>query len=217
MAVYDNQLYWVAQVYNVANGRWPRVDYWAEENHVVPVPVDKWLKFEVFWHCSSGSDGRFWAAVNGDVIVDHHGPNMGDYNLPITRIFVNDAYSGGYASIESHSTGLEIWDNFPCGEGVSCHNYDVAAPSVPSSLVLKTSKYTSSAGVSLTWAASTDNVGVAGYAIYRNGKKIGVTTKTSFNDILSGGATGAIYGYTIMAIDAADNLSAASSIVSTVY
>ena len=117
----DGSLYWNTKGDNVANGPWPRVDYWVEANHTVPVPVDTWFKFEGYWHRSSGNDGRYWAAVNGQVIVDHHGPNMGDQGLPITRIFITNPYSGGHAPVESHMTGLEIWDGFPCGSGVSCY------------------------------------------------------------------------------------------------
>ena len=213
----DGELYWMTKADNQANGPWSKADYWREENHVVPVPVGKWFKFEVYWHRSSGSDGRFWVAVNGNEIVDNHGPNMGVYNLPITRIMVNNAYSGGYAAVESHSTGLEIWTSYPCGWGMSCYNYDVSAPSIPASLKLGMSKYTSSAKVSLTWAASSDDVAVAGYYIYRNGTKIGVATSTGFNDSLSGGALGIVYSYTVKAFDAAGNLSAASNAASTVY
>lgn len=215
----DGKLYWMTKGDNVANGPWPKIDYWREDNHAVLVPVDTWFKYEVYWHRSSGSDGRYWAAVNGEVIVDHHGPNMGDYNLPITRIFVNNSYSGGYATVESHTTGLEIWDGFPCGVGVSCYDGDASPPSVPSSLVLKMSKYTTSALVSLTWTASSDNVGVAGYNIYRNGTKIGVNTSTdtNFSDPISGAATGIVYSYTVKALDAAGNLSATSSVASAVY
>ncbi|MBV6448256.1 hypothetical protein [Nitrosomonas sp.] len=123
----DGALYWRTSGDNQANAPWPRIEYWAEENHAVSVPVGKWFKFEVYWHRSSGSDGRIWAAVDGQEIVDYYGPNMGDYNLPITRIFVNNAYSGGYATVESHSTGLEIWDGFPCGIGKSCYSITPAA------------------------------------------------------------------------------------------
>ena len=127
----DGQLYWYTKGDNVANGPWPRVDYWMEDNHTVPVPVDTWFRFEGYWHRSSGSDGRYWAAVDGQVIADHHGPNMGDYDLPITRIFINNPYSGGHAndtgtSVQSHMTGLEIWDGFPCGVGTTCYPPDGA-------------------------------------------------------------------------------------------
>jgi hypothetical protein len=118
----EGKLYWMSKGDNVANGPWPRIDYWIERNYEIPVPLDKWFKFEVFWHRSTGADGRYWAAVDGQVLVDHKGPNMGDYNLPINRIFFAPAYSGGNTPVESHVTGLEIWDGFPCGVGVSCYS-----------------------------------------------------------------------------------------------
>ena len=116
----NGSLYWNTKGDNVANGPWPRVDYWSVANHTVPVPIDTWFKYELFWHRSSGSDGRFWSAVNGQVIVDHHGPNMGDHGLPITRIMIETAYSGGHPEVQSQITGLEIWDGFPCGVGATC-------------------------------------------------------------------------------------------------
>ena len=117
----DGKLYWMSKGDNVANGPWPRVDYWIERNYDIPVVLDKWFKYEVYWHRSAGADGRYWTAVDGQVLFDHKGPNMGDYNLPINRIFFAPAYSGGNTPVESHITGLEIWDGFPCGVGVSCY------------------------------------------------------------------------------------------------
>lgn len=99
----------------------PFAEYWRIENHTVPVPIDTWAKVEVYWHRSGGADGRYWVAVNGHVIADHLGPNMGDFGLPVTRIFSTLAYSGGQSPNETHSTGLEFWDGFPCGVGVSCY------------------------------------------------------------------------------------------------
>jgi peptidoglycan hydrolase-like protein with peptidoglycan-binding domain len=117
----EGKLYWMSKGDNGANGPFPFVDYWVERNYDVPVPLDKWFKFEVFWHRSTGADGRYWAAVDGQVLVDHKGPNMGDYNLPINRIFFAPAYSGSRTPVLSQFTGLEIWDGFPCGVGVSCY------------------------------------------------------------------------------------------------
>lgn len=213
----DGQLYWVTKGDNVANGPFAPLDYWREENRTVPVPVDKWSKFEVYWHRSSGSDGRYWAAVDGQVIVDHRGPNMGDYNLPITRIIVSNPYSGGHITVDNHLTKLQIWDGFPCGNAVSCYNFDTAPPTAPSSLIAKISKFSTAAGVSLSWNVSTDNVAVAGYNVYRNGTKIAVTTSNKYNDVISGAAKGALYSYTVKAIDAEDNLSAASNAALVTY
>lgn len=213
----DGKLSWLTKGDNVANGPFSKVTYWYEYNDIVPVPVGEWLKFEVYWHRSSGSDGRFWAAVNGQEIIDYNGPNMGDYNLPITRIMPHNAYSGGSGPVESHITGLEIWDGFPCGIGVSCHNFDTIAPTVPVSPKGTLRKYSTFGSTSLSWTASTDAIGVAGYAIYRNGIKIGVSTTTSYTDIISGSATGTLYSYTVKAFDAAENFSNSSSAVTVTH
>ena len=120
----DGTLYWQTNGDNQANGAYDaahKVIYWTAENRSVPVPIDQWFKFEGYWHRSGGADGRYWAAVNGQVIVDHHGPNMGDFGLPITRIFLTNPYSGGHTPVETHMTGLEIWDGFPCGDGTPCY------------------------------------------------------------------------------------------------
>ncbi|MGZ0019035.1 hypothetical protein [Nitrosomonas sp. wSCUT-2] len=213
----DGKLYWLTVGDNNANGPDPKTTYWVEVNRAVPIPVGEWFKFEVYWNRSSGSDGRFWAAVNGQEIVDHYGSNMGDYNLPITRIMPHNTYSGGYGPVESHITGFEIWDDFPCGGGVSCYNFDTIAPTIPASPKSTYRKYSTFASVALSWAASTDAVGVAGYAIYRNGVKIGVSTTTSYTDTISGSAKGTLYSYTVKAFDAAENFSNSSSAVAVTH
>ena len=63
--------------------------------------------------------------------------------------------------------------------------------------------------VSLSWAASTDDVGVAGYQIYRNGVQVGTITDTNYTD--SGLTGNTAYTYSIDAYDAAGNVSPQSS------
>lgn len=109
----EGSLYWLTKGDSNANGPVPVTTYWHEENRVAPVPIGEWFKFEAYWHRSRGKDGRFCAAVNGQEIVKYQGPIMGDHNLPITRIMVNNAYSGGYGPVESYTTGLEIWEVIP--------------------------------------------------------------------------------------------------------
>ncbi|KGE18881.1 fibronectin type III domain-containing protein [Paenibacillus wynnii] len=82
---------------------------------------------------------------------------------------------------------------------------DTQAPTAPANLSV--SGKTSST-VSLTWSASTDNIGVAQYVIYRNGNETGTSAATSFTD--SGLNSNTAYTYTVKARDAAGNLSAAS-------
>jgi chitodextrinase len=67
--------------------------------------------------------------------------------------------------------------------------------------------------VNLTWNASTDNIAVAGYNVYRNGVKIGTSTTTSYTDTTANSTTQ--YDYTVSAFDAAGNESG-KSIAATV-
>ncbi|OZQ58517.1 alpha amylase, partial [Paenibacillus sp. VTT E-133280] len=64
----------------------------------------------------------------------------------------------------------------------------------------------------ISWTASTDNVGVTGYEVYRNGVKVGTTATTSYTD--NGLSASTTYNYTVKAFDAAGNLSLLSAIAS---
>ena len=63
----------------------------------------------------------------------------------------------------------------------------------------------------LSWGASTDNVGVAGYRVYRNGSQLGTTTATTYFD--SPLKPGTTYTYTVRAYDAAGNVGPPSNAV----
>ncbi|WP_153538393.1 GH12 family glycosyl hydrolase domain-containing protein, partial [Streptomyces sp. RB17] len=113
--------------------------------------------------------------------------------------------------------GFEIWQG---GQGLATNSFsfsaspkgpgtpDTTAPSAPSGLTVSGTTDTS---VSLRWSASTDNVGVTGYDVYRAGTKVGSTTSTSFTD--TGLTASTAYTYTVKAKDAAGNVSAASAVV----
>ena len=117
----DGKPYWYVHGDNVANSKDdpPYKEFWYEENHTIAVPEDKWFMVEFFWHRSTGDDGRFWWAVDGTVIADHHGSNK--IKDPIDRIMFFTVYSGKYP-LSQEVDDIEIWDGFPCGEGKSCYN-----------------------------------------------------------------------------------------------
>jgi len=106
-------LFWKVQGDNVANGGLPYQEFWEVINTAVPVPVGQWFKYEVFWHRSSGSDGRVWMAVNGQTIADRLGPNIGIYNAPINRIMMPNLYSSTSYPIYQWVDDVQIWDGFP--------------------------------------------------------------------------------------------------------
>jgi chitodextrinase len=78
---------------------------------------------------------------------------------------------------------------------------DMTAPSAPTN----PSTTGGNGQVSLTWDASTDNVGVAGYYILRNGVSVATVTTTSYTDV--GLTNGITYSYEVEAFDAAGNVS----------
>lgn len=83
---------------------------------------------------------------------------------------------------------------------------DTTPPSVPAGL---RASAVSSSQISLTWTASTDNVGVTGYRIYRGGSQVGTSTGVTFQD--GGLNASTTYSYTVAAFDAAGNVSAQSA------
>lgn len=80
---------------------------------------------------------------------------------------------------------------------------DSLSPSIPAALVTNGSTVES---ISLTWQASTDNVAVLAYEIWRNGTRINTSAGTSYVD--TGLAAATEYSYTVRAFDAAGNSSA---------
>ena len=83
---------------------------------------------------------------------------------------------------------------------------DTSAPSTPMSVH---SMGETDSGVDLMWEASTDNVGVIDYILFRNGVEIARPSTTRYSD--TGLAASTTYSYTVRARDAAGNTSAASS------
>ncbi|CCK24775.1 hypothetical protein BN159_0396 [Streptomyces davaonensis JCM 4913] len=86
---------------------------------------------------------------------------------------------------------------------------DTQAPSAPSGLY---SPSKTSSSVSLAWNASSDNVGVTGYDVYRGTTKVSTVTGTSAT--VSGLSASTAYSFTVKARDAAGNVSASSNSVS---
>jgi Fibronectin type III domain len=62
-----------------------------------------------------------------------------------------------------------------------------------------------SRSATLTWSASSDDVGVSGYRVYRDDVEIGTTATAGYSD--SGLDPGTTYSYRVAAYDAAGNLS----------
>ena len=86
---------------------------------------------------------------------------------------------------------------------------DTTVPSTPTSLA---SSNITSTSATISWTASTDNIGVTGYKIFNNGTQVGTSTSTSYS--LTGLTAGTTYSVTVQAYDAAGNTSTSSSALS---
>src|SRR5437762_3462805 len=83
---------------------------------------------------------------------------------------------------------------------------DTTAPTTPSGVAA--SALTSSS-LTLSWSPATDNVGVTGYRVYRNGTLAASPSATSAS--ITGLSAATTYSFTVSAVDAAGNASALSA------
>lgn len=104
--------------------------------------------------------------------------------------------------LNENSDSAEVWLYKHGGTGGAL---DTVAPSAPSGLLATA---VSSSQINLSWTAATDNMGVAGYKIYRNGSMIGTAGITSYSDL--GRSSSTTYTYAVSAYDAAGNTSGLS-------
>jgi chitodextrinase len=172
---------------------------------------------------STNVDGLNWAVWTGQqtswkIISYVLNPGATSVsNLDLKALF-QDAVSRGSINPSNYlldvEAGFEIWQG---GQGLGTNSFsvttttagsggDTTPPSVPANLAVTG---TTASSASLSWSPSTDNVGVAGYRVYRNGVQVGTTAGIAFTD--TGLSASTRYTYTVAAYDAAGNVSARST------
>lgn len=142
-------------------------------------------------------------------------------NVAVTayRVYRNDVWIGSVATTSYADSNLTPSTGYSytvaaCDAAGNCSPQsgsvlgttqapDILAPSVPNNLKAAA---TSTSAVNLTWSASTDNVSVTGYKVYRDGAWIGSPTTVGYSD--TGLSASTTYSYTVVACDAASNCSA---------
>lgn len=128
--------------------------------------------------------------------------------------------SGSGAAINSltNPTNLTSWcgkyfwdathiDGFGLSNPITVTS-DTISPTTPTNL---TATNITSNSVTLSWTASSDNIGVTGYQVY-SGTTL-LTTTTSLNFIVTGLVRATRYSFSIRAKDLANNLSLASNVL----
>ena len=145
-------------------------------------------------------------------------------NVGVTgyKVYRNGSQVGTSAVTSYSDTGLTTLTSYSytvaaCDAAGNCSAQTAAGtattlesvpPTVPTKLAAMAFSTTQ---INLTWRASTDNVAVTGYKVYRNGVQVGAPTGLSFSD--TGLTAASSYSYTVAACDAATNCSAQSTAV----
>jgi PKD repeat protein len=111
--------------------------------------------------------------------------------------------SGTFASSTSSSTSFTVGSAETVVRAV--YVTDTTAPTIPTGVNLAN---ISADSINVSWTAATDNVGVTGYEVYRNGVLAGTVSGTATTITQLTGST--VYQITVRAKDAAGNLSAHS-------
>jgi len=173
---------------------------------------------------SSDNDGGFCAKLTLQVTAD--GTTWTPLSWPVSPSYAYDTSAVGGVTYTFSGTpipilGARISGQAHCSGGNSdwanvrevlafgtSGPPDTTPPTAPGSL---SASATSQARVSLNWTASTDNVAVAGYLVFRNGSQIATISGSmlSYQDVGLVGAT--TYSYGVKAQDPAGNLSTFSN------
>ena len=151
------------------------------------------------WTLKGSNDGENWTDLSEQVDQNWGAERSNVY------YFVNaTAYSYYRLDIHESLNGIAIAELI-YGNGAGGTIIDDEKPSVPISL---SASNTSSTTTTLDWVASIDNVGVAGYEVFKNGVSIGTTSTT---DMLATGLNcNTSYTFSVKAKDAKGNISDAS-------
>ena len=130
-------------------------------------------------------------------LIDVHPAN----GITESSLRPGETFSDGRISIKTLSAGLGA---ATVSVNMAAAPLDLQSPSAPTGLA----HVFLARGLRLSWNASGDNVGVRSYQVYRDGFEIAATASRSFDDAT---VTSGPHVYTVYALDAASNRSAASA------
>ncbi|MCA9405779.1 MAG: hypothetical protein KC684_04530, partial [Candidatus Omnitrophica bacterium] len=171
----------------------PSIPQGLEADNITPASV------ELAWVASTDDEGVTGYKVfrDGDHIATVETPAFGDSSLSPETTYSYQVSAFDEAGNESSkSAALSV---------TTLKVPDIASPSVPQGLQAGTITETTA---TLSWEASSDNVGVTGYKVFRNGSVVATITGTSYADqSLEPDTT---YMYQVSAFDAENNESAKS-------
>lgn len=188
-------------------------------NWTVNKTTSAWSESTVTWNTKPATDavatGSFTLAIHGagydssigentvmELVLDRTAFST-DGTVGLALLPLSGANPSAYMNRDTAAMPQLIVDYYGTGG-----TPDTQPPTAPANLA---SPSKTSNSVNLSWSASTDNVGVAGYDVYRGATRVNASLVTSTSYIDTGLAASTAYTYTVKAKDAAGNESAASS------
>jgi len=178
-----------------SNPQWIYVDLGASYS-ITRVRLTWEVAYASSYQIQTSPDASTWTPIytttTGDGGIDD-----------LTGLSGTGRYIRMYGTVRGTVYGYSLFEFEVYGSG---GGGDTQAPSVPTVLASSSIAQTSFA---LSWTASTDNVGVASYEVFRGITSCGTTTSTSLS--VTGLTCNTLYSMTVKAKDAAGNVSVASS------
>ncbi len=167
----------------------------------------------VTWNVA-GTTANGVNAANVDILLSTDGGNT--YPVTLLAATPNDGTQavtipntpGTQNRIMVRGSGHIFYDISNANFTITSGSSDTVAPSTPTNL---TASGTTQTTTNLSWTASTDNVGVTGYDVFRGTTLLGTVTTTTYN--VTGLTASTAYTFSVKAKDAAGNISASSNVV----
>src|SRR6266480_1030261 len=163
---------------------------------------------------SSSQINLSWAASTDDVKVTRYIVRRDGVKIatPVSTSYADTGLSAATTysyTVAARDAAGNISPISPSVSVTTASAADTTPPVTPTGL---TAAAAGSTGANLSWGASTDNVGVTGYIVRRNGVQVATPATTSYADTGLSAAT--TYSYTVAARDAAGNTSPNSATAS---
>ena len=152
-----------------------------------------------------------WTASHDNVAVAHYSVFRGTtlIGAPVKPTFTDTTVAQGKTYSYSVSAVDAAGNSSPKSTATSVKVPDTTPPAMPGSFKATAG----SKSAALSWKAATDNVGVAGYYVLRDGVRIATVTKgVTYTN--TGLKTGVKHTYAVRSFDAAGNLSPLTASIS---
>ncbi len=161
------------------------------------------------------SGGTYGSSPDGSTITEAICLTDGCYTFTISDSYGDGiccSYGNGSYTLNNGGTVLASGGSFTSSDAtdfcIGGGGADTDPPSQPTNLSVSNEQDTQ---VTLTWNASSDNVGVTGYEIFVDGSSIGTTAGTSVN--VTGLTACTSYNFGVRALDAAGNASGTATTI----